>query len=89
VKSVRLVIALLALVALLGITGGVSAQPPGGPSPFDKLLGAFDANDDGALDEDEVPPWLWQRLSRADANGDGVVTRAEFDAYRKKLAGGK
>ncbi|MBX7104736.1 MAG: hypothetical protein K1X57_11690 [Gemmataceae bacterium] len=83
------------LVALLMLTVcalEVSAQGPGGrggpgggrggrPS-FDRLLDAFDANDDGALEEDEVPPRVWARLAQADANGDGYVTRKEFDSYR-------
>jgi len=91
VKPARMWFALLALFALLVFTGTVSAQPPGGgrggPPPggggrpsFDKLLDAFDANDDGKLDKSEVPPPVWRRLSQADANGDGVVTKAEFDA---------
>ena len=93
-KPVRVFFALLALFALLLFTGTVSAQRPGGPGrggppSFDKLLEAFDANDDGELDENEVPPPVWRRLSQADANGDGVVTRAEFEAYRKMLGGGK
>ncbi len=81
-KPARMWFALLALFALLVFTGTVSAQPPGGggrPS-FDKLLDAFDANEDGKLDKSEVPPPVWRRLSQADANGDGVVTKAEFDA---------
>ena len=94
-KTLLSFVAVLALVAIMGTLGSVQAQGPGGPggrgsSPsFDKLLDAFDANDDGALEEDEVPARVWARLSQADANGDGVVTRAEFDAYRKKLTGGK
>ena len=83
------------LVALLMLTAGaveVTAQGPGGrggpgggrggPPSFDRLLYAFDANDDGALEEDEVPARVWARLSQADANDDGYVTRKEFDSYR-------
>lgn len=93
-KPARMFFALLALFALLLFTGTISAQRPGGPGrggppSFDKLLDAFDANNDGELAEEEVPPPVWYRLSNADANDDGVVTRAEFEAARKKLGGGK
>lgn len=74
----------VALLAMAALVGDVSAQRPGGgdrPS-FDRLLNAFDANDDGALEEDEVPPPVWARLSQADADGDGSVTMEEFDSYR-------
>lgn len=82
-NTVRLLVASLALVAFLGIMGVASAQPPrGGPPSFDTLLNAFDANGDGKLSKDEVPPRVWMRLGQADANGDGVVTEAEFDAAR-------
>lgn len=88
-KSYRTVVAWLALVAVLGLAGTASAQRrggppgPGGPPAFDTLLAAFDANDDGALSKEEVPGRVWSRLSGADADGDGVVTAAEFDAARK------
>ena len=84
---------LLGLAALLVATScGVESfgQRPGGkggpggrggrPS-FDLLLSAFDRSDDGALDESEVPQRVWARLSQADSNGDGSVTRKEFDSY--------
>jgi hypothetical protein len=79
---------LLALLAVVGLVGSASAQKPGGagrggrPS-FDKLLEAFDANDDSELTEDEVPERVWMRLSHADADDDGSVTRDEFDAVKK------
>lgn len=83
-------VALVALVAMVVTTGTVTAQPPwrggpggkGGRPSFDTLLEAFDDNDDGELSEDEVPPGVWRRLSAADANEDGVVTRKEFESYR-------
>ena len=79
---------LLALLAVVALVGSASAQKPGGPGrggrpSFDKLLEAFDANDDSALTEDEVPELVWLRLSRADADEDGSVTRDEFDAVKK------
>lgn len=79
-------VALVALLMLTACAVEVSAQGPGGgrgdrPS-FDKLIDAFDANDDGMLEEDEVPPRVWARLSQADANDNGYVTRKEFDSFR-------
>lgn len=76
---------LLAVGMLSAGTVDISAKEPGGrggkPS-FDRLLAAFDTNEDGALEEAEVPVPVWARLSQADADGSGDVTRAEFDAFR-------
>lgn len=78
---------LVAILAIIALASEASAQRPGGgpgggrPS-FDRLLQAFDVNDDEALEEDEVPGRVWSRLSKADADGDGAVTREEFDSYR-------
>lgn len=63
-----------------GGKGGPGGRGGGRPS-FDVLLSAFDMNDDGALGESEVPQRVWARLSQADSNGDGNVTRKEFDSY--------
>ena len=83
-------VAVLALMFVLGGVDSVSAAGPGGrggaPS-FDTLLGAFDANDDGELAEDEVPAPVWRRLSNADADDNGSVTRYEFQAARKSRGG--
>ena len=51
---------------------------PVGPPPADLLFYRFDANNDGALTEDEVPPGMWRRLRLADKDGDGKVTREEY-----------
>ena len=83
------VVAATALIFLAG-TAEVSAQRPGGghggrPS-FERLVEAFDADDSESLSEDEVPGRVWWRLSSADANGDGVVTREEFDGFTPGLS---
>lgn len=80
-------VAAAALAACLLVADLASAQGPGrggrgGRPSFDKLLEAFDDNEDGELTEDEVPPRVWARLKNADANDDGSVTRKEFDSYR-------
>lgn len=51
---------------------------PAGPPPADLIFYRFDANQDGALAEEEVPPGMWLRLRLADDDGDGKVTQAEF-----------
>ncbi len=81
--------AVLAAVIAMGVTESASAAGPGGggqgrggrPS-FDTLLSAFDADDDGELAEDEVPVPVWRRLSMADADESGSVTRDEFDSFK-------
>jgi len=79
---------LVAVLAIIATLGDVSAQGPrggrGGRPSFDRLLDAFDANDDEVLAKDEVPSRVWERLSQADADGDGSVTREEFDSYRPR-----
>jgi hypothetical protein len=52
-------------------------RKPSGP-PIDLIVFRFDANDDNILSEDEIPPRMWLRLSKADENGDGSITRDEF-----------
>lgn len=43
-------------------------------------FGVFDANEDGALAEQEVPGPMWERLRAADIDGDGLVTLREVTA---------
>jgi len=50
---------------------------PMGP-PIDLIFFRFDSNDDGVLTQDEIPPRMWLRVRLADQNGDGKVTREEF-----------
>lgn len=76
----------MAVAALLtmGTSGLASAGGPpskrGGRPSFDRLLSAFDADQNGELAQDEVPEPVWYRLSRADVDDSGSVTRLEFDA---------
>lgn len=51
-----------------------------GPRPL-MLFQIFDADEDGALTEDEVPGPIWTRLSAADLDEDGAVTRDEIIAH--------
>ncbi|MCA9175332.1 MAG: hypothetical protein KDB14_12685 [Planctomycetales bacterium] len=52
-------------------------QQPLGP-PIDLIFFRFDVNEDNVLSEGEIPPRMWLRLSMADGDGDGNVTRDEF-----------
>lgn len=79
---------LCGLLAVIGFADLASAQKPegvgrGGRPSFDKLLQAFDENQDESLSEAEVPEPVWLRLSLADADENGTVTRDEFDAVKK------
>lgn len=40
---------------------------------------------DGKLTKETVPAPLWERLSKADANQDGAVTKEELEAAHKKM----
>ncbi|MEM7264231.1 MAG: hypothetical protein AAF488_19760 [Planctomycetota bacterium] len=68
---------------LMGAASSLHAAPfppiGGGPPNADVLFDRFDDNGDDALTEDEVFAPMWARLQNADANGDGKVTRAEYD----------
>lgn len=58
-------------------------QRPGGHGDiFTKL----DKNKDGSISKDEAPEKLWERLSKADKDGDNAVSKKEFAAAHQ---GGK
>ena len=63
-----------------GAGGPPWAREGNGPRPF-MLFRIFDANEDDALSEEEVPGPVWARLSAADADEDGTVTRDELVAH--------
>jgi len=50
-----------------------------------KLFERLDANRDNRLTADEVAPQLALRLTRADRNGDRVLTRAELESALQRL----
>ena len=54
------------------------------PSAADMMV-RFDKNDDGKLTEDEVPEGPWARMSRADADEDGVVSAKELKTAVQKM----
>ena len=63
-----------------GPGGGRPRDGFGGRPSFDFLLNVFDGDDSGDLAEEELPGRVWGRLSQADTDGDGVVTREEFES---------
>jgi len=52
--------------------------------PFER----FDANGDGVLVPSELPEEFRERSMQADANGDGKITRAEWDQAMAALREG-
>lgn len=46
------------------------------------VLARLDKNGDGKLETDELPPFMQKFMSKADTNGDGVLTLAEMTAAR-------
>ncbi len=49
------------------------------------IFDRFDTNRDGVLTADEIPEPMRERVMRMDADGDGRVTREEFEAFRQQL----
>lgn len=45
----------------------------------------FDPDHKGSLTKKDVPEPVWNRISKADANGDGTVTKDELEAHIKKM----
>lgn len=80
-------VALVAFSASAAEAQGPSSGRPrsgfGGRPSFDTLLYVFDADESGDLASEEVPGRVWYRLSQADSDDNGVVTRKEFDSFGK------
>ena len=97
----RMVLGLVACLAVSSVASAADAPagprgaggPPWarggqgqGPRPL-MLFQIFDADEDGALTEDEVPAPVWSRLSAADLDDDGAVTREEIMEHLQKRGG--
>src|SRR5262245_4762599 len=73
-----------------GLTPDETPRQPlaGGPAPGSRpgarqpnpqeIFNRFDANKDGKLSKDELPPRLQENFARLDANGDGTLSQEEF-----------
>ena len=80
----KFAIASLVIACTSGVASASTQRGGGGARPsFDTLLSTFDANKNGELSQAEVPARVWLRLSAADVNKDGKVTRTEFDSYSR------
>ena len=76
----------MAILALVLVAGAAGAQAPGGftPPTFDGI----DTDKNGSLSQEEVGKWVATTgrgngadvFGRCDANKDGSVSKAEFDA---------
>jgi hypothetical protein len=66
-------------------TGGLDRAAQGGIPTVEQILQRFDKNRDETLTAEELPERVRQRIMRADADGDGVVTRQELDTARRAL----
>ncbi|MFT5467266.1 MAG: hypothetical protein ACI8UO_002370 [Verrucomicrobiales bacterium] len=65
----------------------------GRPDPA-AMFAQMDQNGDGLISADEAPEFIWERMSAADANGDGGVSVEEMQARRaareaERAAGGE
>lgn len=65
---------------------GGPGGPRGGRLTPEALIEKFDENGSTELTENEVPERLWERLSKADANGNGAVTLEELEAAKTQMA---
>ena len=74
---------IMARMRARGMDGkGGKGRAAGGPGP---IFGRFDKDSDGKLTKEEVPAEMWSKISRADDDADGTVSKAELEAVYKKM----
>jgi len=71
--------------ALAGRGGPGAGGPQGGPGA---LFSRYDTDKDGKLSKTEVPAEMWDKLSKADENADGLVTEKELEGAYRRPGGG-
>ena len=64
--------------------GGMRGGPAGRPDPA-QMFRRMDADGDGRLSKEELPPGMRQRWQRMDTNGDGFVDRDEQSAIVERI----
>jgi hypothetical protein len=60
------------------------ARALGQQRSVEEVFALLDGDRDGRLTRKEVPPEMWERMSRSDANGDGAITPGELRAARAR-----
>lgn len=68
--------------------GGGGFGGGGGPEMVGQLMQRADANKDGKLSGDELPPFMRERLEQIDTNKDGSVDKTELEAGMSQMRGG-
>jgi len=80
-----MIVTLLASSALT-FAGLALAEPPHGDRDRGAaMLEKLDQNGDGNISRDEISASHAERFASSDADGDGIVTRAEFDSHRQAM----
>ena len=64
-----------------GGSGRPGFHGPSGELMMDRIY----RDHNGFLTKDSVPPGLWDRISNADTNGDGKISKEELEAHFKSL----
>jgi len=64
--------------------GGPVGRGLFGPPLVDMIFRHADRNHDGKVTKDEVPDFIWKRLSAADTDKDGAVSKSELEEHLKK-----
>ena len=52
------------------------------------MFSRFDTDKDGKLAKSEVPAEMWEKMSKADENADGLVSKEELEGAYGKREGG-
>jgi hypothetical protein len=47
------------------------------------MFSRFDTNKDGKLSKEEVPAEVWEKLSKADGDADGLVSKDELEKVHR------
>lgn len=71
-------------IATIALGFGLIASPAFAQDRGDRMWERLDKNGDGRIALSEVDERHRARLAAADANGDGYITRDEWNAHREK-----
>jgi hypothetical protein len=68
-----------------GAKGPGGGPRAGGPAA---MFPRYDADKDGRLSKSEVPAEMWEKMSKADENADGLISREELEGAYGRREGG-